>query len=60
MRTMRLPANLGMLLLAIFLICWGAMFLLGIGTYAFQVIVALLAIAAGIVLLLDFRWRVSP
>ena len=60
---MTLPANLGRILLAVFLICWGAMFLLDIATYAFQAIVAIVAIAAGVFLLLEFRWprgRPSP
>jgi hypothetical protein len=42
--------NVGMLLLAIFLIAWGLVQLLGIG--GLGVILAILAIAAGIFLLL--------
>ncbi|HLE37295.1 MAG: hypothetical protein HW376_224 [candidate division NC10 bacterium] len=42
--------NIGMLLLAIFLIAWGLVQLLGIG--GLGVILAILAIAAGIFLLL--------
>jgi len=43
--------NIGMLLLAIFLIAWGLVQLLGIG--GLGVILAILAIAAGIFILLD-------
>ena len=42
--------NIGMLLLAIFLIAWGVVQLLGIG--GLGVVLAILAIAAGIFLLL--------
>jgi len=47
---MRFTRNIGMLLLAIFLIAWGLVQLLGIG--GLGVILAILAIAAGIFLLL--------
>jgi hypothetical protein len=47
---MRFNRNIGMLLLAIFLIAWGLAQLLGIG--GIGVILAILAIAAGIFLLL--------
>ena len=47
---MRFTRNIGMLLLAIFLIAWGLAQLLGIG--GLVVILAILAIAAGIFILL--------
>ncbi len=47
---MRITKNIGMLLLAIFLIAWGLVQLLGIG--GLGVILAILAIAAGIFILL--------
>ena len=47
---MRITRNIGMLLLAIFLIAWGLAQLLGIG--GLDVILAILAIAAGIFILL--------
>ncbi len=47
---MHITRNIGMLLLAIFLIAWGVVQLLGIG--GLGVILALLAIAAGIFILL--------
>jgi hypothetical protein len=48
---MRFNRNIGMLLLAIFLIAWGFVTLLGIG--GLSVILAILAIAAGIFLILN-------
>jgi hypothetical protein len=48
--TMRITRNIGMLLLAILLIAWGLAQLLGIG--GIGVILAILAIAAGIFILL--------
>ena len=48
---MKFNKNIGMLLLAIFLIAWGLVQLLGIG--GLGVILAILAIAAGIFILLD-------
>jgi len=48
---MKFTRNIGMLLLAIFLIAWGLVQLLGIG--GLGVILAILAIAAGIFILLD-------
>ncbi len=48
---MRFTRNIGMLLLAIFLIAWGLVQLLGIG--GLGAIVAILAVAAGIFILLD-------
>jgi len=48
--TSSMTRNIGMLLLAIFLIAWGLVQLLGIG--GLGVILAILAIAAGIFLLL--------
>jgi hypothetical protein len=50
MTTMKFTRNIGMLLLAIFLIAWGLAQLLGIG--GLGVILAILAIAAGIFILL--------
>ena len=47
---MHLTKNIGMILLAIFLIAWGLVTLLGIG--GLGVILAILAIAAGIFILL--------
>jgi hypothetical protein len=47
---MRFTKNIGMLLLAIFLITWGLVQLLGIG--GLGAILAILAIAAGIFILL--------
>ncbi len=47
---MHITRNIGMLLLAIFLIAWGLAQLLGIG--GIGVILAILAIAAGIFILL--------
>ena len=47
---MRFTKNIGMILLAIFLIAWGAVTLLGIS--GLGVILAILAIAAGIFILL--------
>ncbi len=47
---MRITRNIGMLLLAILLIAWGLVTLLGIG--GLGVILAILAIAAGIFILL--------
>ncbi len=48
---MRFNRNIGMLLLAIFLIAWGLVTLLGIGSL--MPILAILAIAAGIFLLIN-------
>jgi hypothetical protein len=48
---MRFTRNIGMLLLAIFLIAWGLVQLLGIG--GLGAILAILAVAAGIFILLD-------
>ncbi len=47
---MRFTRNIGMLLLAIFLIAWGLVQLLGIG--GLGAILAIIAIAAGIFILL--------
>jgi hypothetical protein len=49
--TMHFTRNIGMILLAIFLIAWGLVTLLGIS--GLGVILAILAIAAGIFILLD-------
>ncbi len=48
---MHITRNIGMLLLAIFLIAWGLVQLLGIG--GLGVILAIIAIAAGIFILLQ-------
>jgi hypothetical protein len=48
---MHITRNIGMLLLAIFLIAWGLVTLLGIG--GLGAILAILAIAAGIFILLN-------
>jgi hypothetical protein len=48
---MRITRNIGLLLLAIFLIAWGLVALLGIG--GLGAILAILAIAAGIFILLN-------
>ena len=48
---MKFNRNIGMLLLAIFLIAWGLVTLLGIGSL--MLILAILAIAAGIFLLIN-------
>ena len=47
---MHLTRNIGMILLAVFLIAWGLVTLLGIG--GLGVILAIIAIAAGIFILL--------
>jgi hypothetical protein len=48
----RFSRNIGMLLLAIFLIAWGLVTLIpGLG--GFSIVLAILAIAAGIFILLD-------
>lgn len=47
---MRLPGNLGMILLAIFLILYGLSTLISIG--GLSILVGLLALAAGILLLI--------
>jgi hypothetical protein len=49
---MKLPSNLGMLLLAIWLILTGALPLLGVSLGQLSIILPLLAIAAGVLLLL--------
>ncbi len=53
---MRLPANIGIILLAIFLILYGLNALVGIG--GLGILVGLIALLAGIVLLLgrEFTW----
>lgn len=48
---MHFTRNIGMILLAIFLIAWGLVTLLGIG--GLGAILAIIAIAAGIFILLD-------
>ena len=47
---MRITRNIGMILLSVFLIAWGLVILLGIG--GLDVILAIIAIAAGIFILL--------
>ena len=47
---MRITRNIGMILLSVFLIAWGLVTLLGIG--GLGVILAIIAIAAGIFILL--------
>ncbi len=49
---MKLPKNLGMTLLAIWLILWGVLLLLRITSPTTEVILELLAIATGILILL--------
>jgi hypothetical protein len=53
MNNMRLTRNLGMLLLAIWLILYGLIGLLGLSFSGLSVIMAILAIAAGILILLQ-------
>jgi hypothetical protein len=48
---MHITRNIGMILLAVFLIAWGLVTLLGIS--GLGVILAIIAIAAGIFILLD-------
>jgi hypothetical protein len=50
---MKLPQRMGLLLLGTWLIANGAIPLLGIGSYALTTILALVAIAAGVLLILD-------
>jgi hypothetical protein len=57
LRGTRLNNNLGMLLLGIYLILWGALPLLSIGFPSSDLILDLLAIAAGVLLLLNRRGR---
>jgi hypothetical protein len=49
---MRLPNNLGMILLAVWLIVYGAMALLGLNFTNSHIIMGLIALVAGILLLL--------
>ncbi len=49
---MKLPKNLGMLLLAIYLVIVGLMGLVGISLGSLSIIVPILALVAGILLLL--------
>jgi len=53
---MRIPKNLGMILLAIWLILEGLISLLGLSFAGIGAIMGLLAIAAGILILLNY-WR---
>jgi hypothetical protein len=48
---MKFNRNIGMLLLAIFLIAWGLVTLLGLGSLS--MILAILAIAAGVFILMN-------
>jgi len=50
---MRFTRNIGFVLLAIFLILWGLMTLFGFGGAVMTIILGILAIAAGIFILLD-------
>lgn len=51
----RIPDNLGILLLAIWLIAGGLIPLLGLGSSGLAMIMSILAIAAGVLLLLQRR-----
>jgi hypothetical protein len=53
MNNMHLTRNLGMILLAIWLILYGLIALLGLSFSGLGVIMAILAIAAGVLILLD-------
>lgn len=50
---MKLPKNLGMILLAIWLILYGVIALLALSFSGLPLIMAILALAAGVLLLLD-------
>ncbi len=50
---MKLTKNLGMILLAIWLILYGVIGLLGLSFSGLPLIMAILAIAAGVLILLD-------
>lgn len=52
MSKMKLPGNLGMLLLAIWLILYGATAILGLSFQGLPLIMGILALAAGILILL--------
>ena len=54
-RPMVFPARLGVLLLAVWLIAWGTIALLNLGSPVISTSMNVLAIAAGIGLLLDRR-----
>jgi hypothetical protein len=53
MNNMHITHNLGMLLLAIWLIVYGLVGLLGLSFSGLPVIMAILALAAGILILID-------
>jgi hypothetical protein len=50
---MRFTRNIGFVLLAIFLILWGLMTLFGFGSQVLTIILAIIAIAAGIFIFID-------
>lgn len=50
---MRYNRHIGIILLAIFLVLWGLMSLFGFGGQVLTIILAIVAIAAGIFLFLD-------
>ena len=54
-RSMAFPARLGVLLLAVWLIAWGTVALLNLGSPVISTSMNVLAIVAGIGLLLDRR-----
>ncbi len=53
MRRTTLPRNLGMILLAIWLIVWGVVQVAAIGSPIIYLLLALIAIAAGVLILLN-------
>jgi len=53
MRRTTLPKNLGMVLLAVWLIVWGVVQVVGISSPIIYPLLALLAIAAGVLILLN-------
>jgi hypothetical protein len=53
MRLLRLPRNLGMLLLAIWLILYGLIALFGLSFQGLSVVMGILAVAAGVLILLN-------
>jgi hypothetical protein len=50
---MRFTRNIGFVLLAIFLILWGLMTLFGFGSQVLTIILAIIAIVAGIFIFID-------
>ncbi len=53
---LRIPENLGMILLAIWLILEGLILLLGLTFHGLDIIMGILALAAGIILLFGRGW----